>query len=114
MKNRNELPKYFQEHFQTGLGVEVGVQNGFFSQEILKEWKGVLKCVDIWTNKQNYETAKQNLGIERMIKGGSAAVSREFDDESLDFLVEKGYHKIADTWLDSIFADEDVWQMNLK
>lgn len=104
MKNRTELSKYFQDHYQTGLGVEVGVQNGFFSRDILKDWKGVLKCVDIWTNQENFQSAMEILGADRMIKGKSVDVAKTFEDGSLDFV-----YIDADHSYEAVKEDYNAW-----
>jgi len=104
MRHRNELGAYFQDHFKSGLGVEVGVQNGLFSLEILKHWKGYLRCVDIWENEEQYWTAITNLGKDRCMKGRSVEVAKSFADESLDFVFID-----ADHTYEAVKADLEAW-----
>ena len=104
MYSRNELGKYFQDHYKTGLGVEVGVQNGYYSQELLKDWKGELKCVDNWVNIDWENTAEANLGRDRMIKGDSADSASLFENESLDFVYIDAGHRYEE-----VKRDIDAW-----
>jgi hypothetical protein len=104
MRHRNELGQYYQDHYKTGLGVEVGVQNGYFSQEILKSWKGELKCVDRWIEPDQYENAKLNLGEDRLIKGDSVASADLFEDESLDFVFIDAGHSYGE-----VKRDIEAW-----
>lgn len=45
---RDEFPRYWAERGLVGAAVEVGVYRGNFSECILKQWPGVLHCVDPW------------------------------------------------------------------
>lgn len=49
MKTRNDLPKFLQEHNLMGIGVEIGVLRGEFSNFILSNWEGKkLYLIDSW------------------------------------------------------------------
>jgi len=109
MFHRNELGAYYQSHFKTGLGVEVGVQNGLFSAEILREWKGDLKCVDIWTDNEQYQTSLSRLGPERCIKGRSVDVAKTFADGSLDFVFIDAGHSYED-----VRDDLEAWYPKVR
>jgi len=105
MYSRNELGKYFQEHYKTGLGVEVGVQYGYFFKEILKDWKGILKGVDSWDGyESSYQQAIENVGAENLIRKTSVEASKDFKDESLDFV-----YIDADHQYNSVKEDIEAW-----
>jgi len=104
MVHRNELGAYYQKHYKTGLGVEVGVQYGLFSQEILKEWKGELKCVDSWEGYEDvYGVALNSLG-DRIIRGNSVDVAKTFKNGSLDFVFIDANHTYK-----SVKEDIEAW-----
>lgn len=56
-QTRNDLPFVLNELKLTGLGVEVGVQKGYFAREILTNWPGFLYLVDTWRNLEGYTDA---------------------------------------------------------
>ena len=104
MVHRNELGAYYQKHYKTGLGVEVGVQYGLFSQEILKEWKGELKCVDSWEGYEDvYGIALNSLG-DRIVRGNSVDVAKTFKNNSLDFVFIDANHTYK-----SVKEDIEAW-----
>lgn len=112
MKNRNELGKLYQKHYKTGLGVELGVQWGAFSLEILKNWKGELKCIDPWTGEgydEIYELAKKRLGEERLVKKLSIDAVKDFEDESLDFIYIDACHVYPE-----VKRDIEMWYPKVR
>ena len=104
MNHRNELGAYYQEHFKTGVGVEVGTQVGLNAEQILREWKGKLFCVDCWSQDSQYEESKARLGAERCIKGNSVEVAKTFEDDSLDFVFIDAGHRYEE-----VKADLNAW-----
>ena len=105
MKHRNELGELYQKHFKTGLGVEVGVQYGYFSQEILKNWRGELKCVDSYEGYEPvYKIAIENLGVDRIIRKKSVDASKDFKNNSLDFVFIDAGHTYTE-----VKEDIEAW-----
>jgi len=48
---RSEFPAFLNECGLTGTGAEIGVQEGIYSEHILKTWKGsTLFSIDAWQN----------------------------------------------------------------
>lgn len=95
MKHRDELGKLYQEHYKTGLGVEVGTQYGAFALKILENWKGELKCVDPWAGDgydEIYKIAKERLGEHRLIRDLSLFAVHRFEPNSLDFVYIDACH----------------------
>jgi predicted O-methyltransferase YrrM len=108
-KTRNELGILFQEHFKTGLGVEVGTAHGFNALKILKHWKGELKCVDIWAWDSDYEIAIKNLGFERCIRKSSVEAITDFKNESLDWVYIDADHSYK-----SVLNDLIIWRSKVR
>ena len=51
---RDEFPDLLTELELTGMGVEVGVQEGLFSEHLLARWPGILFSVDPWRHYAEY------------------------------------------------------------
>lgn len=88
MKSRNEIGKLFQSVYKTGIGCEIGVEQGINSERILKDWKGKLLCVDIWLNETFYNEAKERLNNERvnLIRLDSKTAAQTIENGSLDWV----------------------------
>lgn len=106
MNHRNELGAYYQEHNTLGIGAEIGVQYGLFSEQILKDWKGKLLCIDYWPDREIENEARVRLNNDRttLIKGNSEEVSKTVDDESLDFVFIDAGHQYLE-----VKADLEYW-----
>jgi hypothetical protein len=129
IKSRDEIGSYLECHYQNGVGIEVGVQTGKYSESILKEWKsGTLYSVDRWEHVEGYldvanvsqdeqdrimESAKNRLGVygERsiIVKMDSVEASGNFDDGSLDFV-----YIDADHSYEGCSADLTAWYPKVK
>ena len=109
--HRNEIIEICEE---IGLktGVEVGVQRGVFSREVLKLWKSCDKyyLVDLWKQQDNYldkanvandvqeryyqEALKNVAEFNKTvpIKAASVVAAKDFADSSLDFVYLDARH----------------------
>ncbi len=88
MDNRKELGKIYQEHYQTGIGAEIGVLYGIFTNQILENWEGSIMAVDVWNNKYQFIRAIDQLTDTRtiLVKGSSRNVSKLIANDSLDWV----------------------------
>mgnify|MGYP001181641420 FL=1 len=104
-----------------GVGVEIGVYQGHFSEHLLKNWGGVLYMVDPWRPLENYidksnpkdryeninETIKNIEGYDDrglMMRMTSYQASKMFPDNSLDFVYIDANHSY-----ESVKEDLKVW-----
>jgi hypothetical protein len=131
--SRQILPHILNRRGLTGLGVEVGVCEGYFSECILKTWAGEqLYCVDAWADLPGYEEqydheANYQKTLERLspyegkytiVRKASKEASQDFEDQSLDFVYLDADHTYLgcltdlESWYDKIrvgglFAGDD-------
>ena len=103
---RNDFGKLFQEYFQTGIGAEIGVQNGFNAVRIGADWKGIIICVDNWINEEVERIASDQLKDNKfvMLKHDSADAAKIFKDETLDWVYIDAGHSYAE-----VKADFEGW-----
>ena len=105
--DRRVLPHVLKERGLLGVGVEVGVCEGIFSEFILQNWPGELYLVDPWKALPDYHDApydheanyEKTLGRmqsfptrHHICRTTSVVASRQFNDESLDFVYLDGNH----------------------
>ncbi len=131
LKSRNHIIDYVNDKFPNGVGVEVGVQRGEFSKEILKRWPkcDMLYLVDPWkeydaysndmgavtqdAHNENYEITKKNTEPWKdqveFIRDFSALASDEFYDDALDFVYLDGRHDEQ-----GIREDIEAWWPKVK
>lgn len=124
---RRELPRFLKE-MGCKVGVEVGVQRGFFSRRLLREGLE-LHCVDPWLSYPLYHefdgyqehqdkvlnACKENLkewidsGKCHIVRKTSMDAVNDFEDESLDFVYIDGHHGLK-------FVIEDIffWSKKVK
>lgn len=101
MNNRDELGKFYQQYYQTGLGAEVGCFQGDFSKTLSKDWEGGIISIDYFDDKDflyTYdleEKARRNLdGTKCMVvKGTSLEVASNIVDGSLDWVYIDADHQ---------------------
>ena len=96
----------FNEVFLTGVGAEVGVQNGFNSLRILRYWKGKIICVDTWIKEEEFFLTQINLcGTKAiLLKGTSTGIAKSIADNSLDWVYIDAGHSFAE-----VKADYEAW-----
>jgi hypothetical protein len=129
MRFRSELGGYLNALSLTGIGVEVGVHLGHFSETILENWRGKqLWLVDPWRHLDDYldsfnasDAVMKRRGVltrKRLARFGNRtgwvrerseqAVDR-FDDESCDFVYIDANHGI-----DHVRNDLRQWYPKVK
>lgn len=92
--NRVNLGKIFQDNNQLGIGAEIGVLYGTYTNQLFENWEGQVLAVDIWTERPQYLRAIEALGDTNtlIVKGASMDVVKLIKDESLDWIYIDGDH----------------------
>jgi hypothetical protein len=113
MIKRNELGQFYQEHYKTGVGAEVGCLRGEFSRYLSKFYKGEILGIDAFIGEANVPDdpltkAKCLDNFIRtnctLIEGFSVDVARTIEDESLDWV-----YIDADHTYHSVKEDLNIW-----
>lgn len=102
MTKRGELGKFYQEHYLTGIGVEVGCLRGEFSRFLSRHYKGKILCIDNFVGELGMpddplaeEKCRRNLEGTRceLIKESSLSASEAISDGSLDWAYIDADHR---------------------
>jgi len=129
ISHRGDLAWVLGTFHQTGLAVEVGVQWGDYSDQLLNAWGGHLVLVDAWRHfatdynadpanvsdgehlTRMVHTARRFLHHEQVsiIRGLSASVARLFADGSLDFVYLDANHS-----RDMVALDIAAWKPKVR
>ena len=130
MKSRDDMPQYLNDRHLFGVGVEVGVCRGSFSEYLLEKWHGrLLHSVDPWLEQSdvkmdvsnvvqfehniNYRICKEKLrGFgprSNILQMFSVDASKKFADKSLDFVYLDARHDYR-----SVDADLRAWWPKVK
>ena len=123
MSKRSHLGEFYQEHYQTGVGAEVGCLRGEFSLTLSKSYKGKILAIDSFDEHEGIAYDKSFVltpfymkGIEKtcreklkrtkceIIKGYSTEVAKTIPDESLDWVFIDADHRYESTK-----ADLEAW-----
>jgi hypothetical protein len=127
---RDELPRVLNSRGLRGRGVEVGVNDGWFSEWILRGWRGErLFSVDPWRAEVDrngdyanwgqaeidavYERVVQRLGAygarSEVIRETSAGAAPRFADGTLDFVYIDAAHDV-----ESVREDIAAWYPKVR
>lgn len=127
---RAEFPALLVEEGLTGVGVEVGVQEGVHARHILEHWPGTLFAVDPWRYYPDYAdlanvdqdthdaryriTIRQLFDFSKVARAHvwrmtSAEAAMFFTPRSLDFVYLDARHDYA-----GVVADLAAWTMLIK
>lgn len=106
---RKDLGKLYQTHFKTGIGAEIGVQNGYNAKSILEHWQGEILLVDTWPDIETLNTAREVLNPEtdnrvKMLQKTSLDAAAMIPNGSLDFC-----YIDADHAYEAVKADFNAW-----
>ncbi len=125
LTGREELPRVLNERGLTGVGVEIGVKTGWYSEVILDRWDGdILYSVDPWDvgidpngdhghigqTALDALHARARLKLARfgdrseILRKTSAEAARDFPPGSLDFAYIDAGHDV-----ESVRADLAAW-----
>jgi predicted O-methyltransferase YrrM len=85
---RENFGKLAQTFYKKGIGAEIGVEYGSFSNRILQDWTGSLISVDMWADISIEIHARKVLSTSRSIlkKMASVDAAMGVENESLDFV----------------------------
>ena len=118
LPKREALGSFLQQQHLNGTGVEIGVQRGKFSKQILSSWKNCTKfvLVDTWKHTANYsdkanvndneqeailEMAKENtkpwVAKLQIIRNYSTLAALDFSNNSVDFVYVDARHDYCGT-----------------
>lgn len=129
MIHRNDLGTFLNIHNLTGNGIEIGVQKGEFSKEILSKWDGQkLYLVDCWSHQDDYDDIANKPDEEQygnyqetlrniepykerteIVKKFSNEAANSFPDNFFDFIYIDANHSY-----ESVKEDLELWYPKLK
>lgn len=130
LENRYDLPQFLNILDLKGIGAEIGVQYGLFSDHILNQWQGdLLYSIDPWTvydgdildysnvneivQEVRYRKCKNLLqkhkARSKILRLTSQEASLSIEDNSLDFVYIDARHDY-----DSIKEDIRLWEPKVK
>ena len=111
MLKRNDLGKFYQEHYLTGVGAEIGCLRGWFSMFLLTVYKGKIILVDSFDEHEKISYDKASAPVSKsseiekecranmkgknceVIKGYSVEVAKTIPNESLDWVYIDADHR---------------------
>lgn len=105
-KTREDFGKLYMEHKQTGMGAEIGVQNGYFTRTISKYWDHGIYLVDRWDRPEELKNCA-TINVKKHIHflvGDSVEMAKHTKDEGLDWVYIDAGHSY-----DEVKADFEAW-----
>lgn len=111
-QNREELGKLFELHKKTGLGAEIGVQTGYFSDKIAQFYTGFLFCIDLWFDESVYFGAQNLLSDKnkfKLYRADSLTMAEFVSDNTLDFVYIDANHHYKEC-----LADIEAWYPKVR
>jgi len=131
LKNRRELPHFLNAKRLIGIGAEIGVKEGKFSEKLLSLWKGkVLISIDPWLTADSeeyvdranvsqerhnsyYEETKERLACfkerSKILRKTSLEAALEIEDKTLDFCYIDARHDYL-----NVLEDLRFWYPKVK
>ena len=123
MRGRKDLGRFYQEHYKTGVGAEVGCLRGEFSLTLSKVYKGKILAIDSFDEHEGLSYDKpfiltpsymKEVEIKcrarlkgtncEIRKGYSTEVAKTIPDEGLDWVFIDADHRYESTK-----ADLEAW-----
>ena len=110
---RSEFPAFLNECGLTGTGAEIGVQEGIYSEHILKIWKGsTLFSIDAWQNfdADEYIDISNRTDDQQILLYANATLRlRPFGERSIVWRMtsEQAAYTMPDKTLDFCYIDAD-------
>jgi 23S rRNA U2552 (ribose-2'-O)-methylase RlmE/FtsJ len=129
-KNRVELLEFINKKFKNGIGVEIGVAGGHFTQQIVKSWKTCQKlfAVDLWEHQdegyndgcnlsndvqlERYNQVLKDFSIHKhvsFLKMWSHVAVNQFYDNHVDFIYLDANHSYQ-----GCMNDLNIWYPKIK
>lgn len=133
INGRKDIPRFLNEEGLKGVGVEIGTHLGEYAEHILRHWHGQkLICVDPWEEAIDYDDQIPLLwgGSDRLVhrlhaesrlsayvhhgkckiwQTTSDQATRNFQNDTLDFVYIDGNHKFG-----HVLADLQLWWRCIK
>jgi hypothetical protein len=129
MINRNDIGQFLNRYNLSSKGIEIGVQKGEFSKQILSQWQGeMLYLLDYWEEQENYDdlancsndqqnenykTTLKNIkpykSRTKVVKKYSEDAVKDFPDGFFDFIYIDANHSY-----EAVKKDLELWYPKLK
>ena len=113
IKSRSEIGLLFETVRITGFGVEIGVERGWNAINILKDYKGILICVDIWEDPEIEAEFEENTKEykDRIIKVKLPSLESSclFNDGIFDFIHIDAKHEY-----NYVQMDYGIWYSKIR
>lgn len=112
IKSRNDFGKLCELHKKTGVGAEIGVQYGVFSEKIAENYTGRVLCIDLWGDETIYNEAKMRLSNPekfKLYRADSLTIAEFLPDGVLDWAyIDANHHK------KEVLADLEAWYPKVR